>query len=140
MTAAAAGVYLTAHAARRRPRRHRWRRRGRVLAGLHSECDHYVNLLALIRYRHNRLRLLALYIPLLTLATANDIGYDANFSYRLERNGAFPGDVLVVFSASASAPTRPASTSHELGVLNDSALSAFDGGALLAWLTSPSIT
>ena len=93
----------------------------------HFECDH-VNHMGTDKTFYTNIHSLAANIPLLT-ATANDIGYDAIFSYQLERNGAFPGDVLVVFSVSGNSANivRALQSAKELGVPTI-AVVAMDGG------------
>ena len=93
----------------------------------HFECDH-VNHMGTDKTFYTNIHSLAANIPLLT-ATANDIGYDAIFSYQLERNGASPGDVLVVFSVSGNSANivRALQAASELGVPTIAVVAA-DGG------------
>ena len=93
----------------------------------HFECDH-VNHMGTDKTFYTNIHSLAANIPLLT-ATANDIGYDAIFSYQLERNGAFPGDVLVVFSVSGNSANivRALQSAKELDIASIAVVAA-DGG------------
>ena len=92
----------------------------------HFECDH-VNHMGKDPSWYTNIHSLTANIPMLT-ATANDIGYDAIFSYQLERQG-LTGDVLIVFSVSGnSANIVRALQSAKEQCIKSIAVVASDGG------------